>query len=69
VVDRRPITTSVEEADLPPFSNQSGARSRCAGRGPIRVHFDRDCARARGDHFHRVCPCGHEWVERCSERD
>jgi len=31
---------------------------------PIRVHFDRDCAEARGDHYQRVCPCGHRWVER-----
>jgi len=57
----------VDEADLPPFSNQRGC-AHCGGRGPIRVHFDRDCARARGDHFHRVCPCGAEWIERCSER-
>ena len=47
VADRRPMTTSVEEADLPPSNNQSGACSRCTARGPIRVHFDRDCARAR----------------------
>ena len=70
---RRPAPTRpaspapVEQADLPPFSNQSGRCPRCAGRGPIRVHFDRDCAQARGDHFHRRCPCGHEWVESCHE--
>src|SRR5262245_33580864 len=56
VADRHPMTTSVEEAVLPPFNNQSGACSRCAARGPIRVHFDRDCARARGDHFHSSLP-------------
>jgi hypothetical protein len=39
---------------LPPFINQHGRCPRCAGRGPIRVHFDRDCAHARGDHFHRT---------------
>jgi hypothetical protein len=59
--------TAVEEADLPPFTSQSGRCPRCARRGPIRVHFDRECAEARGDHFHRVCPCGHRWVERCTE--
>jgi len=57
----------VEQADLPPFSNQRARCSRCGGGSPIRVHFDRDCAEARGDHFHRVCPCGHRWVERCNE--
>jgi len=67
VADRRPMTTSVEEADLPPFNNQSGACSRCAARGPIGVHFDRDCARARGDHFHSSLPV---WarVDRAIER-
>ena len=38
-----------------------------APRDEIRVHFDRDCAEMRGDHFHRICPCGHRWVERCRE--
>jgi hypothetical protein len=28
----------------------------------------RDCELVRGDHFHRICPCGHRWVEQCSER-
>jgi hypothetical protein len=51
---------------LPPFSNQRGC-PRCWARYEIRVHFDRDCTRARGEHFHRVCCCGHEWVEHCSE--
>jgi len=58
----------VDAADLPPFSNQRARCPRCGGGTPIRVHFDRDCAEARGDHFLRVCPCGHDWVERCSER-
>jgi hypothetical protein len=49
-------TAPVEQEDLPPFTNQSARCPRCAGRGPIRVHFDRDCAEAGGDHFHRVCP-------------
>jgi hypothetical protein len=30
--------------------------------------FDRDCARARGDHFHRHCPYEHKWIERYSGR-
>jgi hypothetical protein len=34
------------------------------GRGET---FDRDCALVRGDHFHRLCRCGHEWLEQCSE--
>ena len=64
---RAPMTTApVEERDLPPYRHR-GPCPRCGGNGPIRVHFDRDCADARGDHFHRVCPCGHRWVERCSE--
>jgi hypothetical protein len=57
-------TQPVEVETLPPFSNQS----RCAlcGRGYcIRVHFDRGCAEMReGEHFHRICDCGHRWIER-----
>ena len=56
----------VAVAVLPPFSNQHGC-PRCGARYEIRVHFDRDCALVRGDHFHRVCRCGHRWLERCSE--
>ena len=36
----------------PAWLPASGARYE------IRVHFDRDCAEVRGDHFHRVCRCG-----------
>ncbi len=43
-------------ATLPPFSNQRGC-PQCGARYEIRVHFNRDCARVRGDHFHRVCRC------------
>jgi hypothetical protein len=57
----------VDEATLPPFSNQDGC-PHCGRRGPIRVHFDRDCARVGGEHFHRIGTCGHEWLERCSAR-
>ena len=56
----------VAVAILPPFSNQR-ACPWCGARYEIRVHFDRDCAEVRGDHFHRLCRCGHEWVEQCSE--
>jgi hypothetical protein len=56
----------VEQANLPPY-RPPGPCPRCGGRGPIRVHFDRDCTEVRGDHYHRVCECGARWVERCSE--
>ena len=56
----------LDAATLPPFSNQRGC-PRCGARYEIRVHFDRDCAEVRGDHFHRLCRCGHRWLERCSE--
>jgi len=32
----------VESSDLPPCRHR-GPCPRCGGRGPIRVHFDRDC--------------------------
>ncbi len=57
---------AVDVATLPPFSNQRGC-PRCGARYEIRVHFDRDCAAVRGDHFHRLCRCGHRWLERCGE--
>jgi len=50
--------------ELPLFSNTSVCPV-CGNRREIRVHFDRSCPRAEGDHYHRLCPCGHEWVERC----
>ena len=31
-----------DETDLPPYRHR-GPCPRCGGRGPIRVHFDRDC--------------------------
>jgi len=50
-----------------PFSQERGC-PWCGARREIRVHFDRHCAEVRGgDHFHRLCRCGHEWLERCSE--
>jgi len=57
----------MEQADLPPLTDQRARCPRCGDGRPIRVHFDRDCADARGDHFHNICPCGYEWVERCRE--
>jgi hypothetical protein len=54
---RAPMTTAPgAEAALPRFTNQRAACPRCGRCGPIRVHFDRDCAEARGDHFHRSVP-------------
>ena len=47
-----------------PFSQERGC-AWCGARYEIRVHFDRDCAEVRGDHFHRRCRCGHEWIEQC----
>ena len=53
---------------LPAFSNQRARCSKCGTRGGIRVHFDHACALVRAvDHFHRICPCGHQWIERCGE--
>jgi hypothetical protein len=57
-----PITA----ADLPPYTFRQPCR-QCRRRAPAMVIFDRDCAEVRGDHYHRVCPCGHRWVDRCSE--
>jgi len=50
-----------------PFSQERGC-AWCGARYEIRVHFDRDCAEVRGgNHFHRLCRCGHRWHEQCSE--
>lgn len=63
------MTAPVEEADLRPFSNLGAVCARCASHVRAYVMFDRDCLRARRDHYHRRCTvCGHEWVERCSEQ-
>ena len=56
----------VHVSTLPPFSNNRALCGRCGRRGEIRVHFDRGCELAHGgDHYHRICRCGHEWLERC----
>ena len=60
------LTVPVEPADLPPYRHW-GPCPQCGRHRPILVHFDRDCTEVRGDHYHRVCPCGHRWVERCTE--
>jgi hypothetical protein len=57
-----------KQADAPPRPDVGGGlQGGGAHQGDAvtadAVHFDRDCARARGDHFHRDCPCGHEWIE------
>jgi hypothetical protein len=61
-----PPPVAVDVATLPPFSNHRAVCTRCGARWEIRVHFDRGCELARGgDHYHRLCGCGHEWLERC----
>ena len=60
-----PVTERDGTADsLPLFSNASVCPA-CGNRRVIRVHFDRSCTQATGDHYHRICDCRHEWVERC----
>lgn len=61
-------TQPVYVSTLPPFSNMPAQCSQCRARYEIRVYFDRACAEVYGGgHFHRICNCGHRWVERCSE--
>jgi len=56
-----------DPSSLPPFTNMRARCARCGVRREIRVHFDRDCAEVHGDHFHRLCRCGHRWLERCGD--
>jgi hypothetical protein len=59
----------VHVSTLPSFTNQRARCPECGARYPIRVHFDRGCRMAvDGDHFHRICPKGHEWLEQTKER-
>ena len=66
-MDAEPMPVDV--ATLPKFSNSSQC-AKCGRRRPIRVHYDpgpgvRGCRHVvGGPHFHRLCPCGHEWIER-----
>ena len=54
---------------LPPFSNHRARCAKCGARYKIRVHFDRGCGEVYGgSHFHRICNCGHRWIERGSDR-
>jgi hypothetical protein len=56
----------VHVSTLPPFTNMRARCARCGSGPPIRVHFDRGCAEVVGGaHFHRICNCGHRWVEQC----
>jgi len=61
------VTAQVDAARLPPFTNHRAVCAACGRRFGLRVHFDRDCPLAHGDHFHRVCECGERWLERVSE--
>ena len=54
-----------ETKTLPAFSNVRAVCAVCGNRREIRLHFDRSCPHAQGDLYHRLCPCAHEWVERC----
>jgi len=55
-----------EKLHLPPYRHR-GPCPRCGGRGPIRVHFDRDCSEVPGNDYHRECPgCGARWLEQCA---
>jgi hypothetical protein len=61
-------TIAVDAAMLPPFSNMRARCSACGARYEIRVHFDRDCALVKGEHFQpRVPVVGNQWIERCSQ--
>jgi hypothetical protein len=57
----------VDVSTLLPFTNMRARCPECGARYPIRVHFDRGCRLATGEHFHRICPRGHEWLEQTSE--
>ena len=45
VVGGRMTTAPVEHAELPAFTDPTRPVCTCGRRGPIRVHFDRNCAR------------------------
>ena len=59
----------IHVSQLPLFSNMRARCRRCGARYEIRVHFCRGCAEVYGgEHFHRLCNCGHQWVEQGRER-
>lgn len=62
-----PSAGAVDAATLPLFTNMRAQCRQCGGRRDIRVHYDSDCALVHGSHFHRLCPCGHRWVEQATE--
>ena len=45
------------------FSNYTRCRA-CRGISEIRAHYCPGCPSVRGAHFHRLCRCGAEWLER-----
>jgi hypothetical protein len=53
---------------LPVFRNDSHC-ARCGAGYGIWVMFCRTCKEAPdvGDHYHRECRCGEQWVERCGD--
>ena len=56
----------IDAATLPlVFSNYTRCAT-CQRSGLIRVHYcPGGCpAKITGEHFHRLCPCGAEWLER-----
>jgi hypothetical protein len=57
-----PAAGALDVATLPRFSNASKCPT-CGRARPIRVHYDPGCTRVDGPHFHRLCPCGGEWLE------
>jgi hypothetical protein len=61
-------TEPIHVSTLPLFTNMRARCAKCGARYEIRVHFDRGCREvAGGEHFHRICNCGHRWAQRCSE--
>jgi len=63
-MEARPVHVST----LPPFTNMRARCVKCGARYEIRVHFDRGCREViGGEHFHRICNCGHRWVEETRE--
>ena len=61
-----PTAGAVDVATLPPFTGMRSVCPECGARSPgNRVHYCRGCRKAvGGEHFHRICPRGHEWLER-----
>ncbi len=58
------VVRADDASKLPAFSS-TGRCPSCGNAESIRVHFDRGPCRwvRSGDHQHRLCRCGYEWVE------